>query len=286
MIVGACGFGSTGSSAVTDYLSEFSEVRVLDRIEFTWVTDTDGLAWLAEHILRAKNRTDDSTISVLRYIEYLESRESYYRNNGIDYDRVRRSVYDFLDSVTRARWRKANLRRAFGNPFEKLLKRSVMLYGLIPAAEKCLKKQVGWWPLSPAYFAPPSDGFMPAARRHVRELLEAMGADPSSRIVALDQPFAGNNPAAAFPFFEDPYAVVVDRDPRDNYVFLRTMLRGRNHFAPLNDVKDFAAYYRGLRDGQPYKEPSERVLCLRFEDMVYDYDKTTERLRTFLGLEE
>ena len=44
---------------------------------------------------------------------------------------------------------------------------------------------------------------MPAARRHVRELLEAMGADPSSRIVALDQPFAGNNPAAAFPFFED-----------------------------------------------------------------------------------
>lgn len=43
MIVGACGFGSTGSSAVTDYLKEYDSFQVLDRIEFTWVSVDDGL---------------------------------------------------------------------------------------------------------------------------------------------------------------------------------------------------------------------------------------------------
>lgn len=43
MLIGACGFGSTGSSAVTDYLKEYNSFQVLDRIEFTWVSDVDGL---------------------------------------------------------------------------------------------------------------------------------------------------------------------------------------------------------------------------------------------------
>ena len=38
MIIGACGFGSTGSSAVSDYLLEFEGTSVLDKIEFTWVS--------------------------------------------------------------------------------------------------------------------------------------------------------------------------------------------------------------------------------------------------------
>ena len=35
MIVGACGFGSTGSSVVTDYLKEFDGIQVKDDFEFT-----------------------------------------------------------------------------------------------------------------------------------------------------------------------------------------------------------------------------------------------------------
>ena len=33
MIIGVCGFGSSGSSAVTDYLKEFSTTEVLDNID-------------------------------------------------------------------------------------------------------------------------------------------------------------------------------------------------------------------------------------------------------------
>ena len=127
------------------------------------------------------------------------------------------------------------------------------------------------------------DNFYQAARTHVRELLSALGAD-FTKPIALDQPFSGNNPQACFQFFDDPYAVVVDRDPRDNYIFANTKLIGMTHFMPNQPVEDFVKYYKALRDNQPYKEPNERILSLKFEDLVYHYDETTDRLRKFLHL--
>ena len=41
--------------------------------------------------------------------------------------------------------------------------------------------------------------------------------------LVLDQPFSGNNPQASFPYFENPRAVVVDRDPRDYYLFVKNL---------------------------------------------------------------
>ena len=50
MIIGVCGFCSTGSSAVSDYLKEFKENQVLDMLEFTLAYIPDGLGDL-EYIL-------------------------------------------------------------------------------------------------------------------------------------------------------------------------------------------------------------------------------------------
>ena len=127
------------------------------------------------------------------------------------------------------------------------------------------------------------NNFYEAARNHVNDLLRGMGLDPLGTIV-LDQPFSGSNPQACFPFFNDPYAIVVDRDPRDNYVFAKTMLKGE-YFSPI-DVDNFIAYYRCLRDNRPYKQPDPRILVIRFEDMIYEYDATTKRVRDFLHLPE
>lgn len=130
------------------------------------------------------------------------------------------------------------------------------------------------------------DNFEEAARIHVKEFLAAFGATFDKPLI-LDQPFAGNNPQACFKFFEDPYAIVVDRDPRDNYVFANTRLVGKlPHFMPTQPVDDFVKYYRALRDKQPYKEKNDRVLSIRFEDMVYNYDIATKQIQEFLNLPE
>ena len=43
MIIGTCGFSWSGSSAVQDFLKEFEEIEVYDRIEFILAFHPDGL---------------------------------------------------------------------------------------------------------------------------------------------------------------------------------------------------------------------------------------------------
>lgn len=280
MIIGACSFGSTGSSAVTDYLCEFGNVQVLDNIEFTWVSGVDGLIDLDYHLNHPHTRTGDSITAIDRYKQRtINSLHLYEKDGGVDPVRFMNSVDKFLDAITQVKWTWETYRKRgfWGKNIRRVASR------IIPSIEIKLGRQLQCWPMEEVCLSVYPENFESAARIHVKELLEAMGAD-FSRPIILDQPFSGNNPQACFKYFEDPYAVVVDRDPRDNYVFANTRLLGWNHFMAATPVEKFVKYYRALRDKQPYKQKNERVLCLQFEDMVYHYDEATEKIRRFFNL--
>lgn len=51
MIIGACGYGGTGSSAVKDFIKEFDNVQTLDRAECQYAFKVDGLQDLELHII-------------------------------------------------------------------------------------------------------------------------------------------------------------------------------------------------------------------------------------------
>ena len=281
MLIGACGFGSTGSSAVTDYLKEYNSFQVLDRIEFTWVSAVDGLIDLDYHLNWPHSRTADSICSIERYKELCAQMSPYFKKTGLSESFFRKSVDNFLNSIIQTSWK-------WEKPGNKSLGDKLCRYFLnkINYVSKWEIKHGRQWnkyPYEDVYLSVKPTNFDEAARKHVHELLEGMGADFSKPIV-MDQPFSGNNPQACFKFFEDPYAVVVDRDPRDNYVFARTKLLGKWHLMPVEPVEEFVKYYRVLRKNQPYTEPHEHVMSIKFEDMVYHYEETTARLREFLHL--
>lgn len=284
MIIGTCGFGATGSSAVTDYLSEFDCVQVLDNIEFTWVSGQDGLIDLDYHLNHPHSRTADSILAIDRFKKKVESKVRLYRKSGrIDPEVFRASAEKFLDSITQLKWD-----WYIGSPkglIGTYVAGALMKRRLIPAMERKLGHRIKCWPMEEVSFSVRPSNFDEAAKLHVKELLTAFGAD-FSKAIALDQPFSGDNPQACFKFFEDPYAIVVERDPRDLYVFGNTKLIGMTHFMPIQPVEDFVTYYRAIRDGQPYKEPNERILLVQFEDMIYRYDETMARIRAFLHLPE
>lgn len=282
MIIGACGFGSTGSSAVCDYILEFGEAQVLDKIEFTWASGVDGLVDLEYHLMHPHGRTKDSIVAIQRFKKRAkESLREYRKYGGIPENVFMDSVDRFIESITQVKWEwydNENL-SAFGKYFGKY----IMQNRVIPRIEKKKGHQVKCYPMEQVNLSVLPENFYEAAKVHVRELLAAMGAD-FTRPIILDQPFAGNNPQACFPFFDDPYAFVVDRDPRDNYIFSKTRLLGRNHFMAVDNVEDFIKYYKAIRVNQPYREPCDRVLPLQFEEMVYDYDVATKKIRDFLHL--
>lgn len=279
MIIGACGFGSTGSSAVSDYLLEFGNVQVLDKIEFTWVSGVDGLIDLDYHVNHPHNRTGDSIHAIYRYRERMKSAMQTYKRAGIAPQLFHDSTEKFLEAITQVKW---NWYIGSGKgSIDRMLHR--MAKKAISRVERIKGHQINCWPMKEVSLSVMPDNFEEAARTHVKEILAAMGAS-FDRPLILDQPFAGNNPQACFKYFEDPYAVVVDRDPRDNYVFANTRLIGVQHLMPIQPVEDFVKYYRALRKNQPYKEPNERILSIKFEDMVYHYDETTKLIRDFFHL--
>lgn len=286
MIVGTCGFGSTGSSAVTDYLKEFSLFQVLDNIEFSWVYATDGLIDLDYHLNYPHSRTGASINAIYRYRQLCERRAKSLQKIGVPRELFLESMNRFLDSIVTVSWSWKGPELGRKTKIDQMLRKFVART-IIRKWEIKNWRQWEGYPYSQVFFSVKPKGFDDYARMHVMEVFEASGAD-LSRPIALDQPFPGNNPQSCFKFFDDPYAIVVDRDPRDNYTFARTKMRYAHiyHIMPSNNVKDFVKYYRALREGQPYKEMNNRILRINFEDMVYHYDETTRKIREFLNLGE
>lgn len=284
MIIGTCGFGSTGSSAVSDYLKEFQENYAMDKAEFTIAFTPDGLVDLEYHLMNPHGRTSDSICAIERFKYMIIHKRGKYlcSRMHITKKELETITISFIDSITQVTWPGfQNYNNSF---FKENFGGRIIYYKLLPFLQKKCHLDYSGYPLEDLRLSIRPKNFYDEAKKFTRSLLEHMGADFSKNIV-LDQPFSGNDPEACFPFFEDPIAIVVDRDPRDNYVFAKTKLKGNiNGFMPVDNVHDFIRYYKALRDNQPYKDKNDRILKIQFEEMVYDYDRTTEKIRGYLNL--
>lgn len=288
MIIGTCGFCSTGSSAVSDYLKEFEENQVLDDIEFVFPYLPDGLEDLEYHLTKSISRDESSAVAFTRFRRFMKFHKNEVVINtsieSAEYDKI---VEDFISSLVQMRW--TGVRRSDGLLFYNYLYRrvglSLMQQRVIPFINSKFKKCVDLYPHRELELSVMPENFTEAARHFVSSLLLAMGADFSRNIV-LDQPFTGDDPVKSFHFFEEPIAFVVDRDPRDNYIFAREFLYKKDKYMPIETVESFVKYYALLRDNRPYKLHNDKVMRLHFEDLVYNYDATTKKIREFCKLPE
>lgn len=282
MFIGVCGFGETGSGAILDYLNEFDTVDVKDDLEFTYLSNVDGILYLEHALMNPSARTSNSIWAFKRFEDMVNRHKAYYQSCGLPAEIFVGSVKRFLDRVTMVKWYWDY--KSYG-----LISRDffqyIMTSVIIPRIERKTGHRAKCWPLKEVRFSIRPDCFYEAARQHVDELLKGMGVD-QNEVVVFDQPFGTNNPQACFPYLNDPYAIIVDRDPRDLYVSGKTKLMGQWRFFPIETVEDFITYYKALRYKQPYNDCNPRILKVQFEDMVYEYEATSARIRQFLNLPE
>lgn len=280
MFIGVCGFGETGSGAVLDYLKEFDSITVKDDLEFTYLANVDGLLYLEQALMNPYGRTAHSIWGFKRFLDMVDRMKSYYKGHGLSEDAFKKSAKEFVDSITMVKWFWSYKSYSYHSFY---FFHHFVMSKIVPRMERKTGHRAKCWPLQIVRFSIRPDNFYEAAKKHIDELLREMGVDQDSKVV-LDQPFGANNPQACFPFFNEPYAIIVDRDPRDLYVSGKTKLMGQWRFFPIEKVEDFIIYYKALRFKQPYQENDSRILRVRFEDLVYEYDKTTTAIRTFLKL--
>lgn len=286
MIISTCGFGSTGSSAVCDYLMECENVANFDAVEFNLSTMVDGLEDLEFHLMKQPTRQGSGIYAIQRFNKAIQNRtKEWCANTPIRPEQVRQLTQDFINAISQVSYVGFSpmIDKKHSEFLRHYLGESIILHRVLPYLEKkgWLKGNIDVYPLEKVNAAVMPSNFYEEAKKFIEGLLTLMGCD-FSKIVTLDQAFTGNDPAKSFPFYTDPYAIVVDRDPRDLYIFSREVLRSRGRFMPSDTVENFVKYYRMLRDNQPYKIPNERILLIPFESMVYDYDNSISKIDQFL----
>jgi hypothetical protein len=281
-IIGVCGYSSSGSSAVTDLLREFSDANVLDSLEFSLTYYPDGLDDLDWHLNH--NFGKHFQALPIRRFRRLTGSRGFMRK--IDKNTMNALTDEFLQKIIQVRWKGTSaaerdrlswfIRRAlsiFAARVSKLLRLSKMpkIYFLL----SCYESELAARP----------ENFGTAAAEYVNALLDAMGRD-KNKITVLNQPFCGNNPAKSFKYFGSPKAVVVDRDPRDCYLFSKLYLRGRGAGMQIasDTAYDFIKWFKTVRTEPDGLRERGDILFINFEQMIYDYENTVQKIAEFCGV--
>ena len=82
-------------------------------------------------------------------------------------------------------------------------------------------------------------------------------------------------------YFNDVKVIVVDRDPRD--IYLLEKVRWQWGVIPVATPEEFVTWFKITRKNKD-KDDASKVFRLKFEDLVYNYEETKDKLISFVGV--
>lgn len=286
-VISCASYYGTGSSAITDYVSEFDGVFSLTNEEFRFLQDPDGIDDLAFHLLENHNR-HNAGHALKRYkrlVDFYDGNIFGRKYAPFFHGRWKEISYRYLESLTDFSYK--------GWWMYDLYDHGSWFYFRKRIANKILHKTI--WRNNPDRVlntmkneitycsAPTEERFVALTKTYIEELFREASGDAS--MVMVDQIIPPSNLPRYTRYFDDIKVVVVDRDPRDLYL-LETM-EWKDGIIPHDDVETFVRWYRYTRNHRRYEKfnPST-TLFVRFEDLVYRYETEITRLKNFIGLDE
>lgn len=287
MIVSCASYFGSGSSAVTDYLSEFDSVCSVAGNEFRFLHDPDGVSDLEYNLVENHHRLNSGR-ALKRYrqlVDFQAGNRLFKRYSPYFSNRWKEISYRYIDALTDFTYRgwglsdvrdRRSLRFIGSRLINKLL--HLTLWRNDPEREWSLPGK------ETVYCSRPSEArFLASTRAYVDELAEA--ANPEGKpIVSFDQLVPPSNLDRYLRYADNLYVIIVDRDPRD--VYLLSKYRWNDSVVPRESIETFCrwyAYRRAHRETE-HLDPA-RVLLLQFEDLIYAYEETAARLNAFLSLD-
>lgn len=278
MIVGACGFSWSGSSAVTDLLKEFPDFQVYDRIEFLLAYHPDGLADLDHHLNYSCAKFLSSNVAIPRFrwlANYLLDRPTK--------GKIKDLTDCYINELVQTEWKGlAQGQILVHNKFLFSRIGKGIMYKLFRRLPPNLCKSLNLYPISQIEFSICPESFQEKTQYYTDQIFEAIGLDSNKNIV-LDQPFPGNNPYPFLKYYRNSRAIIVDRDPRELYLLAKHFYPKTSYQVPHDNVDDFISYYKHMHK-TILGDKLNNVLYIRFENLVYEYDRTVSEIMKFLDL--
>jgi len=279
--IGACGYIGTGSSAVIDLLREFDETQIMNFTEFVLSYITDGLEDLDYHI-NSYRKYMSSVVAVFRFKKMIKCQ---MKLNKATNNKLKKISDEFIDNLNCICWHGEGLAGEYYYRYlpsipRKVMKKAVHLL-------KC-KRLINLYSrlLFPKFeMTVFPDNFDDIAKNYIFRVLNSMGRDVK-KITVLEQPFEGCNPVKSFKYFDNPKAIVVDRDPRDHYLNCKCFYRPRGigYQVPCDNANDYIKYYRLIHKSPNFIRERNDILFINFESMVYDYENTILKITDFCNI--
>ncbi|MGC4017990.1 MAG: sulfotransferase [Muricomes sp.] len=284
-VITCASYYGTGSSAVTDLLTECKDIYSLGEYEYRFLQDPNGVSDLEFNVVENNHRhnTSDAIKTFLKYTKSLKSMG--YGTYDIFGDQLEKLTEKYVEEITELKvhtwWNKDRIDK--GKLFC-LIDRAYSLFKRIITknlhSEKKFSllqhREYGY------YTAISEDEFLEATRKYVDGLFSFANKENMPYIM-VDQMVPPTNTERFTRYFNDVRIVVVDRDPRDLYILEKTIWQWG--IIPVDSVEEFVEWFQITRKyGHKSDNDSEKVLRIQFEDMIYRYEDTVKKLLGFVGL--
>lgn len=288
-IITCTGYGTTGSSAVTNIIEEFENIKSLSaEFECSFLHEPDGIRDLESALHEGHRLKSDLAIKrFLRLADVLNNQRSFKKYFNGNFLRHSKS---FIDSICIAQWQ-GNWHR--GTDTIKLSKEDLLYYNLAKQvflneysySRYSLFEPNSWHPAyhmrNKSYYAHFTDLFYLKAQEYIGKLIAEIEVHVDGEKILIDQFFPAYDISAYLNYAPDTKVIIVDRDPRDMYVLNKSSWG--ESYIPTDDVDTFIRWYRGIRFSQQQEVQNKNVLLLHFEDLIFNYETSLAAIKRFLN---
>lgn len=291
-IVTSTGFGFTGSTAITDLISEYEGVQTcaVPGYELKFFHDVKGIFHLYNYLVRCNipsakhyairdyyNRCAEwATVGTKMNYEiffnghFMEYTNDYIKELGGEDFFV---VHDFSHMTATQKL----LYRVAGKVHKTIGDR---IYGGGYAEMKTKPLTLFSEEINHYLYSVDEKSFDEITKRYMMRLFEGI---QEQQIINMHELIPINMIDECSKYFDNVAIIATERDPRD--IFLTARHKWATLDYPCEDVEVFCKYYRWLRKLLK-QEKKKEILRIQFEDLVYHYEDCVKKIEEFVGLDE
>ena len=286
-IISCASYYGTGSSAITDLISEYKDVCSMTNYEFRFVQDPDGISDLEFQLVENHNR-HNSGHAIKRYkrlVDFYSGNRWIKKYEPFFQYKWKKISYEYIDELVdfkyKGWWQYDLLDKGVNYYYRKLFINKLLHMTVWRNVED---RQLNVLPHEITYCSRPSkEKFLEKTRAYIRKLFTATNIENVANIM-VDQIVPPTNLKRYLRYFDDIKVFVVDRDPRDIYILEKKVWKG--NVVPTESVELFCEWYQYTRAHREYEEiNTENTMFVQFEDLIYKYDETVGKIETFLNFD-
>lgn len=292
-IITCAGYYGTGSSAITDLLGEFENIHYMGDYEFRFIQDPCGIADLEYNLVDNYHR-HNSGHALKRFkknIDLLSGNLFMKRYEAFFHNQFKKLSHEYIDSLTAFRFKgywhqdvidKGMLVWYTERILDKILNRLIVPImrgrkNIEPISIHLLRNEYTYVP----YNDP--EGFFQKTKEYLDKLFSVANIE-NKEFIMFDQLLPPSNTQKYCRYFNDIKLISVDRDPRDLFILEKTIWNGG--VVPTNNVEDYCRWYQLNREHlESEHDDLTKVLRIQFEDMIYHYDESVNKIVNFLDLD-